>query len=812
MMIRLQIESAVQDLQYACRSLLRNPSFAVTALLAMALGTGAAVAVFSVVDPILFRRLPYADEDRLVSIGTLGPNHIDSHEFMFSRPYLTLPRLDTPFEAITSWSGILDCDLAERDAVRLNCARVESNFLATLGVRPLLGRDFSPDDDRPNAPGVTLVSFGLWQSRYGGDPGVLGRIVSLNENAVRVIGVLPADFELPTLVRADLLIPQVLVTTSAGDDPDNPGRGIWAFARLKPGIASKSAEAAWGPMLRQAWAFMPQAQGMLQPRLRLIRDRQTHDTRTAAWVLFGSVLSVLLIACANVANLLLARAARQQHERAVRSALGASRLRWIRGNLFESLLLGLGGGAAGCCLAYVLIRAFAGLAPDGIPRLQGAGLDYRILCFAFAVSVVSSVFFAVVPALQMPPPESLWGHRAAWRPRHRMRQLLIAAQFAISLVLLTGATLLSQTLWNLQNVPLGIRTKGLLTSGVTLNRQRYPDPARQDAFFSGVEERLRNTPGITAVAVADSLPPGTPPLSRPLYAVEVAGQPKFDDSTMIGWRYVSPEYFSLLAIPILRGRAFTPEDRDSDGNVIILSEALAQRLFPDQDPLAGRVDGRSVIGVAADVKNSDLSGPVHPEYYIVRPGAGNPGSRNINRGLRVGGSFIIESNMDTGALTAQVRKLIASADPMLPATMETLDQRASRLLDRPRFNASLVLLFAVIGLSLSAIGLYGLTAFLVEERTREIGIRVALGATPRMVIALVLSGTARWGVAGALAGSIASVYLSRYLQSLLFEVEPGDSLSLGIAAGVLLSAVLLAAAIPSRHATHIDPVVTLKHE
>jgi hypothetical protein len=293
--------------------------------------------------------------------------------------------------------------------------------------------------------------------------------------------------------------------------------------------------------------------------------------------------------------------------------------------------------------------------------------------------------------------------------------------------------------------------------------------------------------------------------------MEVSGQPSLDDSTMVGWRYVSPDYFSLLNVPILRGRAFTEQDRDSDGRVLILNESLARRLFPNQDALGKVIDGRSVIGITADVKNSELAAPIHPEYYIVRPGAGNPGSRDINRGVRPGGHFIIESSLDSELLTSQVRMQIASVDPIQPVVIETLQHRVSRLLDRPRFNALLVVMFAAVGLALSAIGLYGANAFLVAERTREIGLRIALGATRQNVTGLVLSNAARWNIAGALAGIAGSIYLSQQLQSLLFEVSPDDPVHLITAAGVLVCISLIAAGIPSRRAARIDAAVSLRH-
>jgi putative ABC transport system permease protein len=695
-MLKTHLELIAQDVRYAWRGLLRSPVFSMTSLTTIAVGIGVTAAVFSVIDPILFRPLPYADEDRLVSMGMLGPAHIDTQEFIFGRTYVTLGKLQTSFEDVTSWSGTVDCDLNENNPLRLNCGQVESNFLSTMGVRPLLGRDFESEDDQPNAPHVALISFGLFQGRFGADRGIVNRTISLNDVPVRIIGVLPASFELPTLARADLLVPQRLdrVVQATAET----GRLLWAFARLKPGISLARAQAEWEVLLPRALGeHLPQAVSVAKPRVRLLRDRQTHDALLGAWVLFGAVLAVLAIACTNVATLLLARASGQQQELAIRTALGAGRWRWWCQSFSESLILGMGGAVAGCMLAYVLIRVTVGVAPQGVLRLGDARLDGRVLILTLAVSIIASLFFAALRAVRVPQPEWLVGQRVVGQSRHRLSKVLIASQIAMSLMLLTGATLLVQTFWNLHNVPLGMRTNGLLTASVTLNRQRYPQAAAQGAFFTAVSGRLRQIPGVTTVATADSLPPNVPPRSRPMYAIEVNGS-KLTGGDQVVWRAVSPEYFPLLQIPIVRGRPFTEAAHDSDTDVI-LNETLARRLFPNQDPLTGRVDGRSVIGIAADVRNGELADAVRPEYYVARPDGGSQV-----------GTFIIDGILDAQALAIQVRSAIASVDPTQPVILGTLQERASRLLDRSRFHALLLLLFASSGLALSAIGLYGLSA------------------------------------------------------------------------------------------------------
>ncbi len=383
----------MQDLRYAARGLARNPLFAVSAIFAAALGIGSTTAVFSVVDRILFRSLPYPNGDRLVSVGMMAP--LDTNEFLLSGNYLDFRRYQTPFESITSFTaGVAGCDLAGANPIRLGCAQVEGNFLPALGLAPLLGRNFTPAEDRPNAPKVALISYALWRDRFGADPQIPGKVVSIDGQPVTIIGVLPASFELPTLTAADVLIPQAL------NNNPNSMRFLRVFARLKPGVTIQQARAALQPIFDRALLTVPAAfRKEVSLRVRSLRDRQVHDARIASWVLLGAVIAVLLIACANIANLLLARSMNRRKELAVRAALGASRARLARQALTESALLAIAGGTAGCALAWALLRVFIGIAPSSIPHMEQASLDPRALLFAIAVSIASGLFFGLAPAL-----------------------------------------------------------------------------------------------------------------------------------------------------------------------------------------------------------------------------------------------------------------------------------------------------------------------------------------------------------------------------------------------------------------------------
>ena len=811
-----QIDTVIQDARYALRGFRRNRAFAIAAVLAIALGIGSGAAVFSVVDRILFRSLPYPAEDRLVSLGFLAP--LDPQEFGLTADYLEWRDAQAAFESMTSWSGVADCDLTDGNPVRLACARVEATFLPTLGVSPIVGRNFTREEDQPNAPPVALLSYGLWQSRFGGDRNVPGRTISLDGRPARIAGVLPPDFELPTLARFDLLVPQALNEAVLRDRKTIAMVRI--FARLKPGMTIAQADARMQPLFQQSLNFVPpQFRKEVRFRIRSLRDRQVQDAKLASWVLLGSVLAVLLIACANVANLLLARGLSRQRELAVRAALGAGRARLLRQMLTESVMLGAIGGVAGCGLATLLLRLFVSIAPNGILRLEQASLDARVLALALGASLLSGLLFGLSPALHIPGPSALAGWRAAGSTRNVFRHAFVTAQIAVSLVLLAGAGLLLRSLWNLQRVPLGMRTDNVLTAAIGLGPNRYPTAAQQAAFYDELESRLRRIPGIAEAAISDSLPPYGAAATMIYSVIDVEGRPPASQGTggMVVWRAVTPGYFAALGIPIVRGRGFTDEDRQSSANTIILSDVLARRMFPGEDPLGkrlrpGRVgEWRTVTGIARNVKNNGLAGADDPEYYVPRIRAGDPTAGRMGGFLRRA-SLIVRSPLDPHVVAAWVRQEIAAIDPSLPVNLETMETRVGKLSDRPRFNAFLLATFAGMGVLLAAVGLYGVVSFLVAQRTREIGVRMALGATSRSIARMVLGDAFRWSLSGAVLGLAGSFFAARFLRALLFGVKEHDLWAPAAAVALLLGVALAAAWAPSRRASRVDPMRALRHD
>ena len=803
------LEAAWYDIRYGLRGFRRSPMFTVTAILTLMISIGTTAAVFSVVDRILFRPLPYADPSRLVSVGVTAP--ISSQEFVLGGWYFDWRDHQIPFQSLTSTAGTGPCDLTERNPARLKCAGVEWNFLPTLGIGPMLGRNFTADEDRPNGPNVVLISYDLWRSHYGRDPAILGRTISLDGQQARVIGVLPKDFEYPTLEHVDIISPQQL--DEAAQRKAQPGALLLAFARLKPGVTIEQARAALQPQFQQALNLAPPPfRKEVHLMVRSLRDLQVHDARLAAWVLLAAVVAVLLIACANVASLLLARAAARERELAVRSALGASRARLIRQTLTESLTLALAGAIAGGLLAGLLLRIFVAIAPEGLPFLQRADLDLRIVFFTIAASVICGLLFGALPALHRPNAEALAGRAIGGIQHHRLRQSLVVVQIAISLILLTCAGLLLRSFWKARHQPLGIHSGGVVTASISLGAQQYPKPEQQLAFMQQLQSRLRHLPGVSALAISDSLPPGHWHHDHIFAAMRVAGRPLPAEGTggKVTWRWVTADYFHALSIPILAGRPFNQNDEGSNDHFMIVSKLLAERLFPGENPIGKQVQPRlegpwyTIVGVAQNVKNGGLGGEDEPEYYRLRRDRPEDWSRDA--------AVIVQTSLPPSVMAGWVRSEIAALDPTLPVNVQTMNQRISELIGGPRFVTALLGLFALVGVVLAAIGIYGVIAFMVTQRTPEIGVRMALGATRADVLRLMLGSGARLIAIGTAVGLVASLLVARAMADLLFGIGPADPLAFGAVILLLCGVAFLATWIPARSAAKVDPLIALRYE
>lgn len=808
------MESFWRDARYALRGFGRSPAFTVTVILAVALGIGATTAVFSVVDRILFRSLPYPHADQLVTFGYVAP--IEPNEFILAPDFADWSNAQGAFASTASFDFVQDCDITQAPSVRMACAHVEWTFLPTFGVQPLLGRNFTREEDTSTGPKVALLFCSLWKSRFTGDPHIVGKTISLDGQQTTILGVLPRDFELPTLGHADMLVPEAFAPDVFTHSNDRPMPILRAFARLKLGVTIAQAKAALQPSFQASLKWVPPGfRNEVKLSVRSLRDRQIEDARLASWVLFGAVLAVLLIACANVANLLLARSTGRQREFAIRAALGAGRRRLLQQTLTESVLLALAGGALGCGFAYALLRIFVAISPQGILHLNDATLDLRVLIFALAVSIVSGMFFGLASAQKGLSNDALYGRASSGFSRAFLRRVLVSMQIAISFILLVGAGLLIRSLDNLERVPLGMDTSGVITATIALNPHLYADMSRRQNFFENIEQRLRQLPGVSAFALSDSVPLSGGSAASIYANIEVPGRPHTPQGTggMVGYATVTPEFFSALEIPIIGGRAFTEADRSPNANVTILNAVLAKRLFPNEDAVGKQVrfqpDGAwcTVVGVAGAVRYVQNNGfilPAESEYYLpLHHSAGF-----INPEQKV----ILRTSLSPAAVASWMRSTVASLDPTVPVTVDSMTERVGQLEAGPRFNAALLGIFAAMGILLAAIGTYGVLAFLVVQRTREIGIRMALGAHPRDVMKLFLTQGAKLAFAGLLVGVAGAFFITRLIESLLFGVSATDPLIFIGVAIFLFVVALVACYIPARRAMKVDPMVALRYE
>jgi putative ABC transport system permease protein len=815
------IETLLQDIRYAIRGFRRNPVFTLTILATLTLAIGATTAVFSVVDRILFRPLPYGDADRIVSLGLVQP--LETQEFMLSRFYYDWRSAQKVFASMTAENAVTgECDLTERNPAQLSCPLVEGNFLPTLGISPVLGRNFLPEETRPGGPGVALISYGLWLTHYSLDPGILNKTINIDGSPIRVVGVLPKEFEMPRLQSADILLP--IAVDEASDRVANGGFGTprRTFARLNPGVSIQQAEAALQPLFQQTQSQIPsEIRNDFHLKVRSLRNRQMQDVTLTAWVLLGAVFTVLLIACANIASLLMARGAMRQRELAVRSALGASRARLARQALTESLLLSLMGAIAGCALAEALLRLFIAIAPASIPYLSKIHLDLRIICFTIVLSILCGVVFGLAPALQRSNGGVLSGRTLTSTSHATVRQWLVIAQIAASMVLLAGAMLLLRSFRNLEDQNLGMSTDNTLTASITLGEHSYPTPQGNLNFYQRLATRLRFGPGITLVSISDTIPPAPGHMDRRFEEIAIDGRPLFTPGTggVVVSRMVSPEYFRALNIPIVQGEGFREEDMTANQRTIVLSQHLASLLFPNQNPIGQRLrfdrlmaneTWATVVGVAADVKNSGLTKEEVPEFYRLRRdlpqdwhGDGTWGRTSV---------IVVRSSLPPDQTSRWIRSQVAALDPTLPVDIATLHQRVSKLADQPRFQTVLVTFFAATGLTLAIIGLYGVIAFLVIQRTQEIGIRIALGATHANIRRLFLGKSLRLVAIGTTLGLIAALSVSRLLSALLFQIGPYDPFTFASVPVLFLAIAAAATLLPARSAAKVDPIQALRRD
>lgn len=804
-----------KDLVYSLRMLLKRPSLTAVAVMAIALAIGANTAIFSVVNSVILQPLPYAEPQQLVNLATEQRDQALDGRGTFSIPdVIDIQQSSKTIAHVGIYQGAGTIITEGGDPERLLGAAVNADYFPALGVKPILGRVFTRDEDKPGAPAVILISEGLWQRRYGGDPNIIGREINLGGKTT-VIGVLPAGFEYPISDDTQDFWEPIFSASwmTEGTRQERANRFVSAIGRLKPGATLDQAKADLDLLSRQIEQQSPQSNTNIIFNVVSMHEDITKDYRTALFVMLGAVGLVLLIACANVANLLLARAAARQKEVAIRMALGASRKRIVSQLLTESLIISFAGGVLGLLLASWGMDLLVAYGPADVPRLRDVSLDRYVLLFTFLVSLLTAVLFGLAPSLQASRPDP--GHtlkqdgRGVSHGRNRMRSALIVTEVALSLMLLVGAGLLINSFWRLLRTDAGFDPQGVLAVDIPLSRAKYSTPEQRAAAFEQLIGRMKTLPGVRDVSVVSNVP--LTDLDVEL-SFTVEGRPPYKpgEEWVADYTVAGSDYFRTMNIALQRGRVFTNQDTANSPDVIIVSDAFAKIYFPNEDPIGRRIvfDGndktaREIIGIVADVKRNGLDNDVQPEMYVShlqRP------ERRLNLVIRT-------ETPDASQLSQAARAEVKAFDQdQIIWRVRTLEELVGTSVAPRRFNMLLLGIFASVALVLAAIGLYGVMSYSVSWRTHEIGIRMALGAKGADVLRLVVKQGMSMTLIGVALGLIGAFLLSRVMAGLLYGVSATDPLTFAGVSIVLLAVALLACLIPARRATRVNPIVALRTE
>jgi putative ABC transport system permease protein len=816
-----------QDLRYGARMLLKNPGITFVVILALALGIGANTAIFSVVDTVLLRPLPYPESDRLVFLNETSKA---MDEISVAYPNFTDWRNQNQvFEKIGVYNRSSYNLTGAGEAERIVTAQMSADLFAALRANAALGRVFTNDEDKPGAAPVVVLSYPLWQRRFGGQAGIVNQQLTLNGKSYTVIGIMPQGYQFPS--RVEMWVP----VGQLSGDPDWQQRGnhpgLYGVARLKPGVSFAQAKAEMdmiGANLEKQYNDSNAGNGIgVRPLLEIFAG----DIRRALWVLFAAVAFVLLIACANIANLLLARAQSRQKEMAIRAAMGAGRWRIARQLLTESVLLALIGGTLGLLIAQWGIRLILYISPDAIPRAKEIALDWRVFAFTIGLSFVTGILFGLVPALQagvVDVHETLKETGRGTSGRHWLRSSLVVVEVATTLVLLIGAGLMIRSFYRLQKVNPGFSYDHLTSFTVALPEKKYNTADQRDQFFGQLLENLRGLPGVEATAAASGLPLGNNGWQTS-FVVDGRPRPPRDQTPLMEACLVTPDYFRAMNIPLKSGRYFNDHDdrsslagkdlskldeieRDMAAmNAIVIDEGFARRYWPNEDPVGKRIAMGSekhpmlltVLGVVGRVKMEGLSQDSKrvQGYFAFK--------QNPSDGMTV----VLKASGDPNQLIAAVRQQVKTVDPDQPIySIRTMDEIRAESVAPERLNLTLLSIFAGIALILAIVGIYGVMSYSVTQRTHEIGIRMAIGAQPRDVFRMVIGQGMMLALIGVGIGLVGAFGLTRLMTTMLFGVEPTDPATFAAIAVLLTGVALVACYIPGRRATRVDPVESLRYE
>lgn len=809
------MDTLLQDLRFGARMLWKNRGFTILTVTALALGIGFNTAIFSVVDTVLLRPLPYREPNRLVSIWERNLRAGIDRSEMSPANYLDLRAQNQVFEQVGAFidQSITLTGVAEPE--RLEGQNVSANTLSLLGVQPVVGRTFLPEEDQPGNHQVVVLSYGLWQRRFARDAGIIGQQITLDGQPFNVVGVMPSGFFFPQR-ESELWTPLAMEPEQASGRGDHYLRVI---ARLKPGVSAEQAQAEAESIAARLAADFPRTNEGLGVFLNSLHADYVGNIRLALLILLGAVGLVLLIACANVANLLLARSTTRQREVAIRTALGARRGRIARQILTESLLLAGLGGLAGLLVAIWGVEFLLRLVPQTLSQVQGVSVDGRVLLFTLIVTVITGVICGLIPALQasrMQPGEALKDGGRGTQGGARGRRLLgalVVSEMALALVLLVGAGLLLRSFHRLSKIDPGFQTDNLLTLRTELPSTKYPGPEQRRAFYDEVLRRVKDLPGVESVGIISFIPLSFSGIN---FAFTVEGRTPVSDMKLplAVYRVISPDYFSTMRIPILRGRSFDQHDTADAASVAVINRSLAEQFWPGEEAIGKRLKvgpadspnaWATVIGVVGDVRQVGLLGEQTLEMYSTY--------KQDRRGFVAPRDLVIRTKSDPASIVAAVRKQVWAVDKDQPVSnVRTVDQVFANAVSRERFQTLLLGLFAALALVLAIVGLYGVMSYAVTQRTHEIGIRMALGAQRGEVLRLIIRQGMLLTLAGVGLGIAVALGVTRLIAGVLFGVTATDPATFVVVAGLLVAVASLASYIPARRATKVDPLVALRYE